>query len=183
MKPQQSISILILAALTGLLISCGNIEIDNGSNLTLLVKVGDHNLELGPGERENITCKPGEYTLHIQQHTGELLTDTTISVRKAGLINAGATTYVIWRDLYGLQGDRETLLNEAWVEMDSVEYYGDFKQINPEQLYVESTWDYGLEESFPTSKSLMIFKDFSLKSKIFRQTDFVNEYSRRVGIN
>lgn len=181
MKKQRSTFFLFMCGWALFLSACGNVEVDNAAPQSVTLQVGEHTLDLAPGAREQIKLPSGDHALRISTKAGEALADTTIRVREGGLINAGGTHYLIWRDLYGLQKNRGTLLNEEWVEMDSVEYFGDFKQIGPEQVYVESTWTYGLNESFPVSKNLMIFKDFVLESKVFRQSEFVTEYNQRVG--
>lgn len=161
--------------------ACGNVELDNPSETSVSVKVGGENYDLAPGGRQTIKLDPGDHPITIKTVTGEMLADTTIRVREGGVINAGKGNYVIWRDLYGLQANRATLLNEEWVELDSVEYFGDFKLIDSTHVYVESTWHFGLAQTFPSSQKLMIFKDFVIDSKIFRQTEFVKEYNRRAG--
>ena len=171
----------ILLLLTLLVTACGNVEIDNSSDRSVNVKIGEDAYTLAPGSRQKVKVSAGDQRLVISNSKGEVQSDTTIRIKEGGVINAGKGNYVIWRDLYGLQANRETLLNEEWIELDSVEYFGDFKLIDSSHVYVESNWSYGLEQNFPNSQKLMIFKDFAIESKVFRQSDFVSEYNRRAG--
>ena len=178
MKSLRHSLLLPLSALILLfgLSACGNVTIDNQANFSVSVEVGEDVFEVPAGGRTNASIGEGEHALKISDVTGKVLADTTIRVRDGGLINAGGGEYVGWRLLYGMQKDRETLLKEEWVELDSTEYFGDFKLLGPKDFYVEKFWDHGLDERFPDSKSLLLSSDFSIETKLFRESDFETAY-------
>ncbi|MCB9232204.1 MAG: hypothetical protein H6581_11100 [Bacteroidia bacterium] len=170
--------LLLILGCALLLAACSNVQIDNSSKNSVIVTVDGAQHDLGAGERKSIKLSAGQHSLKIRDVTGKSLADTTFSLAEGGLINAGGGEYVIWKTLYGLQKDRATLLHEEWVEMDSTEFFGDFKLIGPKTSFVEQTWDHNLDQDFPTSQKLLIFSDFVIESKLFREKDFKAEYRR-----
>lgn len=167
-------SLILLSFLLG----CGgNVVLDNPREEEVVFEFdGSERYELASNGQEEISLDPGQHSVRVLDNAGEVLGDTTFNLKEEGIVHSGAATYVVWRQLYGLQSERETLLNEKWVEFDSIKTYGDFKIYRPEWLYVEKNWDYGLDEDLPDSRSLYINKDFLIESKVFRSKDFISKY-------
>lgn len=132
--------------------------------------------KLGPFEHGEIKLEPGEHHVRVVGRGDTLFGDTTFTMREGGIVHSGGSSYLTWRQLYGLQTDRATLLNEAWVEIDSARAFGDFKVYTPRELFLEKTWDYGLDEELPESRTLMVTSDFVVESKVFRAKEFLDAY-------
>lgn len=143
-----------------------------------MVTIDGKSYDLPPGGRQNISLDQGKHSLVVKDVTGKPIQDTSFQVNKAGIVNAAKGEYVIWKTLYGMQKNREVLLKEEWVEMDSTEFFGDFELLGPEIPFLESNWNYGLDDAFPAAQKLMIFSDFVVESKVFREIEFKNEYRR-----
>lgn len=171
-------SVLFSFSLLLLLSACGgNVILDNPREVPVSFEFdGAEEYEVGTGDMAEISLDPGRHTVVVKTQDGEVVGDTTFNLKEEGIVHSGASTYVVWRQLYGLQNDRATLLNEKWVEFDSVKSYGDFKIYQPEGLFLEKTWEYDLQDELPNSQSLYINKDFVVESKVFRSKDFVETY-------
>lgn len=154
----------------------GNLLLDNPRNVPVEFVLDGSSHSVGPETSQSISLDPGNHSVKVLSNNGEVLADTTFRLGEAGVLHSGASTYVVWRQLYGLQKDRSTLLNERWVEFDSIRTYGDFKVYDPAWVYIEKSWDYGLEDPLPDAQSLYITSDFLIESKIFRSKDFVEAY-------
>lgn len=159
----------------------GNVVLDNPRNEKVIFAFdGSNNHEVAAGESANIDLEPGDHKVEIRNSAGEVLADTTFNLKQDGeaLVHSGASSYLVWRQLYGLQDNRKTLLNEMWVEFDSVKAFGDIKVYPPGWLYVEKTWNLGLEDEMPDAKTLYMTSDFKIETKVFRSREFVETYKR-----
>jgi hypothetical protein len=175
MKTLHFLPLLACALLLG---ACSkNVILDNPGIGTVVFTIDSEKYELAPGSSQGIRVGEGKHTIHVQGN-GVETRDTAINLREGGILHSGVSTYLVWRQLYGIQTERATLLNEDWVEFDSAKAYGDFKVFPKEQIYIEKTWDHGLDEELPTSKTLMISKDFAVEGKIFRAKDFLETYRK-----
>ena len=168
--------------LTAILSSCGdNVVIDNQGDSPVAVEIGRTRHELGPHSSISVKLKPEQF--HVKITAGDsILKEGDIVVEKGGIVNASSEPLILWKELYGLQKDRSSLLDEQDVELDSITYRGDFTVLTPSQVYVEKDWDKDLDQAFPESKPLMVFSDFIIISKVFRKEDFVTTYNSRVMI-
>ena len=165
---------LLLLVITG---CSGNVTLDNPRDEAVtFVFDGGEGHEVDAKSMEVIDLDAGNHSVKVTNAAGEILGDTTFRLKEAGIVHSGAGNYLIWRQLYGLQKDRKTLLNESLVAFDSVEVMADLKVFPPEWLYIEKSWDYDLDEEMPQSKTLPMNKDFVIESKIFRSKDFVDTY-------
>lgn len=162
--------ILFLALLAG---CTKNVVLDNpGIGSVTFTIDGSEKYELKPGTMEKIGLDEGKHRIQIMGN-GVPPRDTTINIIDGGVLHTGASNYVVFRQLYGLQTERKTLLNERWVEFDSSKVFGDIKFVPADVIYLEKSWDYGLDESFPESRTLMISKDFVVEGKVFRSKEFI----------
>ncbi len=162
-----------------LLSACGsNVMLDNNRNGESVTFVFDGNDEyaLNPGEKKEISLSEGSHKLSVKSDKSGAVADTSIQVKEGGLVHAGGCNYIVWRQLYGLQTDRKSLLNEDWTMIDSTRFLGDFK-IHPHNvLYIEKNWTLGLNEEMPDAQTLYITKDYKVESKVFQEMDFVKIY-------
>lgn len=170
-----SLSLLLLAA-------CGspNITLDNPATDDAVTFEFDGNDKhhVDAGKMEQISLSPGSHKLTLTWDKAGKALDTTISVKEGGIVQSGKGNYVVWRQLYGVQTERKTLLNEDWAMVDSTRFFGDFKLYSPSDVYIEKNWTLGLEEELPESRTLFVTNDFKVESKIFREKDFVATYRR-----
>lgn len=167
-----------MASLALALASCGsNVMLDNprGEAVVFTFDSGDAHM-LNAGEMKDISLSAGNHTVTVKGQNGQVLADTHFTVKEGGLVHSGGSNYVVWRQLYGLQTDRKTLLHEDWTLIDSTKFFGDFKVYPHNWLYIESNWTLGLEETMPETQALYVTKDYKLESKVFREADFVTTY-------
>jgi hypothetical protein len=171
-----SVLLIFSAVLTG----CGgNIVLDNPRDESVTFAFdGNNEHQVKAGEQITIDLPSGDHSIEIRNNAGEVLADTSFRLRAddEGIVHSGASTYLVWRQLYGLQEERKTLLNERWVEFDSIRAFGDIKVYPPEWLFVPKTWDLGLDDEMPNSRTLYMTDDFKIEAKVFRADDFVNTY-------
>lgn len=169
-------SLLFLILLTG----CGgNILLDNPRDTAVtFVFDGSTHHDVPAQSHTSISLEAGQHQVEVRDVSGSVLADTTFKLKAdaEGLVHSGATNYLVWRQLYGLQKDRKTLLNERWVEFDSIRAFGDLKVYPKSWLFVEKSWDLSLEDELPTSKTLYMTDDFSIESKLFRTPEFISTY-------
>ncbi|MEM0998769.1 MAG: hypothetical protein AAGN35_17050 [Bacteroidota bacterium] len=179
-RTRGRIPALLILLLGGLLTACGgNLTLDNPRNEGVTFTFdGDNTHSLGPGETALIDLEPGLHSVEVRDAGGTVLADTNFrfASHDEGIVHSGESTYLVWRQLYGLQNERKTLLNERWVEFDSVRAYGDIKVYPASWLFVRKNWDLGLEEELPTSQTLYMTDDFKIEAKVFRAEDFIRTY-------
>jgi hypothetical protein len=159
----------------------GNVVLDNPRNEKVVFAFdGSNTHEVGPGESASIDLPAGSHAVEVRNAAGEVLADTTFNLKEDGeaLVHSGASSYLVWRQLYGLQDNRKTLLNEMWVEFDSVKAFGDIKVYPPGWLFVEKNWNLDLGDEMPDAKTLYMTSDFKIETKVFRSREFVDTYKR-----
>ncbi len=169
----------MFAVLALVIVGCGegNVMLDNPRPVSVKFQFDNgESFELGSHGHEAVHLEPGTHRVEIVTKAGEQLGDTSFQLKDKAIIHSGASTYLVWRQLYGLQTDRATLLNERWVEFDSMRAFGDFRVFPASQMVVEGNWDFGLFEDLPDSETMYITTDFDIKSKVFRAKDFVETY-------
>jgi hypothetical protein len=172
----------LLAAFLIVLSGCGgNIVLDNPRNEKVTFAFDGNNAhEVGPGASSSISLEPGEHAVEVRGASGQVLADTTFNLKEdgEGLVHSGASNYLVWRQLYGLQDNRKTLLNEMWVEFDSVKAFGDIKVYPKEWIFIEKIWNLDLDDEMPDAKTLYMTSDFKIETKVFRSSDFIDTYKR-----
>lgn len=172
---------VLLVAITSLLSGCkkGNVDLDNGGDQPLTVIIDNIPYFMAAGAYKNITLETGEHTVEIRNEEGNTLKDTVISVSEGGLLNLAQAPYYIWTDLYGDPVLKETKLREDWIKIGNQNFFGEFYEIESNQLYVEKQWDYGLNEEFP--EDLLGWKisseKYLIKSKLYRADQLVEAYN------
>ena len=176
----KKIPLIFLTAL--LLLGCGggNVVLDNARTeaVTFSFKGGE-TVEVEAEGRSSIDLEPGTHEVEIKLGDS-VVADTSFKLKTGGIVHSGGSRYVIWKQLYGLQNDRATLLNEKWVEVDSIRVYGDFTVYEPEWIFLEENWEYGLDDDFPESKTMYVTEDFQIESKVFRSQDMITYYKTLV---
>ena len=172
-------SALFFFVLTLFFVACTehNVTLDNPRDVAVTITFdGENSHELAAGEMKKIDLPAGDHRVVVKSEDGTTLGDTTFQLREGGLVHSGSSSYVVWRQLYGLQTERETLLNEHWVEFDSIRAKGDLKVYKPNWLFVEKSWDKDLDEDLPASTTLYITKDYMIEAKLFRSKEFIETY-------
>lgn len=90
---------------------------------------------------------------------------------------------MLWKDLYGSQAKRNTLLQEQEFEWDSVLYKVDVSWLDTNQMVHTRDWDYGIGESFDEKIVLGSHQDEAVKVRLLRIEAFAKEYKKRAARN
>ena len=175
---------MVLPILLLLAVGCqtGNVELDNGGDAILQVTVDELTYRMGPADYRQIRLEAGVHSIIIQDVDGKTLEEGTFEVIEGGLINVAKSTYYIWVDLYGDAAQRKAQLNEQWLDIGNESFYGEFEVIEPDRLYVEKKWDYGLSDDFPDDVYgwKMTDQKWVIKRKLFREAELLNAYKEMV---
>ena len=172
-----------------LFVACeeGNVELDNAGDEFLYVTVDELRHDMAPHSMKLLELKKGRHKILITDREGKTLEEETFEVNKGGVLNVSKHSYIVWTDLYWASSEensklRETKLQEEALEIDGQEYVGEFLELDAEQLYIESEWDYGLREEFPASLWGLEFaqEKWSIKRKIFRKKELAEAYMKLV---
>jgi hypothetical protein len=165
---------LALVMLSG----CGsNVVLDNPSDEGAVFTFdGADEYVLNPGERKEVSLSAGSHKVVVKRDKAGVVADTTFSLKEGGLVHSSASDYIVWRQLYGVQSDRKSLLNEDWVMVDSTRFFGDIKVYPRNVVFIEQNWTIGIDQAMPESQALYVTKDFQVESKIFAAPDFVKTY-------
>ncbi|MEL6675032.1 MAG: hypothetical protein AAFR61_22685 [Bacteroidota bacterium] len=162
----------------------GNVDLDNTSEETLVVSIDELQYVLRGGEYRHIQLEPGRHSIIIKDEDGKIMEEATFLVENGGLINLARSKYLIWTDLYGDSNLRKIKLKEDWIDIGDESFYGEFQPIDQESLFLESEWDFGLNEQFPEDMMGWNVKDkYIIKRKLFREADLVEAYHSLVNKN
>ena len=168
---------VILLYLTG----CGySIEIDNATSSASDIRIDDKTYVLQPGETQSIRLQEGKHTIGIQNPNAPS-GDTIFSVEitSDAMIQIPGGRYWIWKDVYGDQTLRDSLLNSQWQVLDSTRYNIDIELLDTLQWVHIRRWDYGLLEQFPQKILLGQTDKAEIKRKLIRINDFAEAYKKQ----
>ncbi|MEO0896517.1 MAG: hypothetical protein AAFY71_08980 [Bacteroidota bacterium] len=176
--------IILLSIVSLFLLSCeeGNIDLDNAGDDDLQVQIDEVKLNMPANSYKNISLEPGLHTLVIQDASGKVLDETRFKVEQGGLINLAKAPYVVWTELYGSTNLRKEKLKLDYYEIETEDgkqrIWGEFEKIEPEDFYVEQTWDYGLDQPFEDHlwRLDLIQDKYVIMRKIFREIELLEEY-------
>lgn len=169
-----------------------NIDLDNDSESTLIVTIDELSYRMNPGGHTAIQLEPGFHKIKVvDQADDKELESTTFEVKKGGLINLAKAQYYVWSDIYGNQALKDEKLNVQDLVIETKDekgkkikttYIGDFDKLTTDQLYIESQWDYGLIEEWPSRLWDVIPKDdkFKVRRKLYREQGLIDYYMSRV---
>lgn len=138
-------------------------------------------ISVPPGSSTELTLDQGTHTLTIKSLSNPA-SDSAVSFQVEGelFIHAPGQRYLLWRDLYGGQQNRATLLNEQVFELDSVLYRVDVSWLDTSKIIHPRTWDFGIGESFDDEIVLRVDQNEGIRTRLLRKQDFKEEYQKRV---
>lgn len=169
-----------------------NIDLDNDSEATLIVTLDELSYRMNPGGHAAVKLEPGFHKITVVDQADEKeLESTTFEVKKGGLINLAKAQYYVWSDIYGNQALKDEKLNIQDLVIESKDekgkkvkttYIGDFEKLPTDQIYIESQWDYGLIEDWPSRLWDIVPKEdkFKVKRKLYREQGLIDYYMSRV---
>ncbi|MDO5654775.1 MAG: hypothetical protein Q4G27_01385 [Flavobacteriaceae bacterium] len=147
--------------------------IDNPTQQTLQVQIGDNQYIVAPGQQLQISLPTGQYNIQTQTLNDTLsYPQTSFEVTKQrGLINPTLATYYIYGMPYGPRVNKDSIFENLKTTFKGKTYSGDL-QIDS-AVYTENFY-YNMNENFPglTIKS----ENEALRKKIFRENDFKQFY-------
>ncbi len=176
--------LILLFSLSFFLLACdkGNIDLDNAGEEDLRVQIDEIKYDMPSNSYKNLSLDPGLHTLVIRDDQGKVLDESRFTVEEGGLVNLGKSAYVIWTELYGASELRKEKLELAYYEIETDDgiqkIWGEFEKIEPEELYVEARWDYGLSEPFKDHlwRLDLIQEKYVILRKLFREKELLEEY-------
>jgi hypothetical protein len=162
-----------------LLVSCGEkIRIDNPGPETWVFQLDGATHRINPVSMSEVRLEKGTHTLSFPAGSGA---DTVIPFQVSGeiFLHAPGGRYLLWKDLYGSQAKRNTLLNEQEFEWDSILYKVDVAWLDTTRIIHPVTWEFGIGESFDDKILLGSHQDEAVKVRLLRIGDFATEYQKR----
>lgn len=183
MKWKKSVTSLNLFSLQviGLLLltACGEkIQIDNPAAQDWVVHIDGDMHNIPAGQSQTLRLSQGNHTL-VFKGSSVLDTQLTFQVQNETFIHPPGYKYLIWKDLYGSQKNRNVLLKENAFEMDSVIYQVDVRYLDTTKLIHPREWDFMPDEDFESSILLRQDQDEALRMRLLREKDFPEAYKKR----
>lgn len=178
----QYLSLLLSLVLFTIACEEGNIDLDNAGEEELYVQIDEIEYHMPPNSYKNIELKKGLHAISIKDASQKVLEESRIDVENGGLINLAKSSYVVWTELYGSSAFRNEKLNLAYFEVETPDgkqkIWGEFERLDPEKLYLEAAWDYGLDEDFKEHlwRLDLIQDKYVIMRKVFREKDLFEEY-------
>ncbi|MFK7922126.1 MAG: hypothetical protein AB8H47_09225 [Bacteroidia bacterium] len=169
-----------------------NIDLDNDGESTLIVTIDELSYRMNPGGHTAIKLEPGFHKIRVvDQADDKELEASTFEVKKGGLINLAKSQYYVWSDIYGNQALKDEKLNVQDLVIETKDekgkkikttYIGDFEKLPTDQLYLESQWDYGLIEDWPSRLWDIVPREdkFEVRRKLYREQGLIDYYMSRV---
>jgi hypothetical protein len=160
----------------------GNVYIDNGGEETLTVVLDQSRYDLQPGQRSLIEVEPGPHQIRVAGQDGKFTRDTTVQIVEGGLINPAGAEFLVWKEVFAPNSTlelRKQLLKPEKLKIDNFVYEIEFTSLPSDQLYIEKSWDFGLNESFPKTVQGWEFKaeeQYKFKTLLVRKSDFAKVY-------
>lgn len=182
MQSRLFFSFLILAILFAACQSSNQVRVglDNPSNQTVSLQLGDSLFEVEAFACRYVQVPKGAYPFTVKVADRKLTGKTEIT-QDSGMFNLLGYEYVLWKEIWFNRekfGDMPPAeyLREDSIMLDGKPYYGQLKCLEKQPQFYPRQWDYDSRTSFPDELYLGS-KDTLSKTKIFRKSDFIEEYS------
>lgn len=148
---------------------------DNPTDHTYYLQINNEQKKIiAAGQSLHIDLSQGKNRFKIFQPENQLLKDTVVEVKKSrGLINLAAKPYYIYRQYYGYNLNKDSLLlTQDQISIDGKKYFGGAKEFTG--TYTEDFY-YNVDEDF--DKVIKNIDKVESRTKIFRKQDFINYYN------
>lgn len=148
--------------------------VDNPSNTTFYFKInGGEEKIIPPGQSIKVDLDKGKNSIAVYDQAKKPLFDSAFQVNKIrGLINIAHEDYYIYRQYYGYNLNKDSLLKtQRTLEIDGKRYLGGAVHFN--KLYTDDFY-YNVDEDY--DKIIKHIADVESRTKIFRKQDFINYY-------
>ncbi|MGB1247475.1 MAG: hypothetical protein ACPG4Z_01225 [Chitinophagales bacterium] len=167
----------IVALMSLVMFSCGsstaNVEVDPGYNDLVVTIDGEEVAGMEYGYGTIIELEKGAHDVVATDEAGDVFFEGSVDVTGDGIMNLTGQRYVLWTDIYAdnyyayssnLDIAEHDLIEDVVVEADLTFFEGNF---------IAEDWDYDLDTEWP--EEVEIYGDYTTKSKIYREEDFVWE--------
>lgn len=177
--------IAIFFGITCYLVSCNllshDVVIDNPSTSKLKVNIDQESFILSPKSILEIKVDDGKHqvSISIDTNSNPIKTWKDLAIHQDGILNICANEYIIQNSYYrNFENMNSKELNNNSIVINGYTYQGNITKIDTSQIFIEKTWDRGLdqeltniEEVNPLDKKLI---------KIYRTDEFENDFLRNV---
>lgn len=178
--PKLAATFLGFACLSSFL-GCGvKVQIDNSSQSTWEIQMDGKTLSIPPQSFSEMSLDKGNHTLTVKSLT-DSAKDSIIQfqVEDELFIHAPGQRYLVWKDLYGGQQNRASLLNDTIFELDSMVFKVDVSWLDTNAIVHEVKWDFGIGETFDEKIVLRADQNEGIRTRLVRKQDFKEEYLKR----
>lgn len=156
------------------------VGLDNPSNQTVSLQVGDSLFEVEAFACRYVQLPQGPHAFTVKVADKQLTGKTSIT-QDSGMFNLLGYEYVLWKEIWFNRekfGDMPPAeyLREDSIMLDGKTYYGQLRLLDMQPQFYPRQWDYDSRTSFPDELYLGS-KDTLGKTKIFRKSDFIEEYN------
>lgn len=148
--------------------------VDNPTQNTYYFKINKGAEKIiAAGQSLQVDMNLGTNKIFVMDQNKKPVYDSAFEVKKVrGLINISHSDYYIYRQYYGYNLDKDSLLKtQSTLLIDGKRFYGGAKKFN--KLYTDSFY-YNTDENF--DEIIKNIDDVESRTKIFRKQDFINFY-------
>lgn len=148
--------------------------VDNPSQKSYYFKINNGSEKIIPaGQSLKVNLHKGINNIAVFDENKKPLYDSAFEVKKIrGLLNISHQDYYIYRQYYGYNLNKDSLLGtQKTLLIDGKRYLGGAKHFN--KLYTDDFY-YNVDEDF--DKIIKNIDDVESRVKIFRKQDFINYY-------
>lgn len=148
--------------------------IDNPSRNIYYFKINnDSEKIIAAGQSLKVNMEKGVNKIAVFDQNKKPIFDSTFQVKKIrGLLNISHQDYYIYRQYYGYNLNKDSLLRtQKSLVIDGIRYLGGAKHFN--KLYTDDFY-YNVDEDY--DKIIKNIADVESRTKIFRKQDFINYY-------
>ena len=167
------------------IVSCNLIShdvlIDNPSNDKIQVHIDDENFILSPKSsiEINITHGVHQISIYSDSSTKAIKSWKDCAIKKSGILNICNVEYIIENNYFRNKENVNSIdIENKSIDIDAYTYHGDIIKTDSSQLFIEKTWDKGLNEELLNIEKVNPFNKTLIK--IYRKEEFVNDFLRNV---
>lgn len=175
----------ILMVLACLLPACREralVGIDNPTDERIRIQLDGESTEILPQQLIWSELTLGEHTLVVQDSNRNERLNKKFILTGPGLVRTSPAGYVLCRKVYA--GDnlaKEKIgaqLPDNEVVIHGQRFEGPYDLVKDDNIFLEKSWDYYPTENFPARLAAPHTDTFMIRTKLFREDDFLGEYDR-----
>ena len=158
------------------------VALDNSREIGVEVGVDGESVYIPQHQMVWVELGVGNHELVVSDSAGNQLLTREFDVSGEGLVATNPSGYVLVKKAFSgadlAKAEDSEQLEEKELEIGGQKYTGPYTYFSEDNIFIKKTWDYYPIENFPVRMVVENMDTLMVKSKLYRESDFIGEYDQ-----